>query len=623
MRVFKSTEELKVPKDIVSQVIGQDNAVNIIKKAAAQRRHVFLIGEPGTGKSLLGFALSELLPKEELVDILAFNNPDDDNQPLIRSCVAGKSKSIVEGIKNSPKGVFSFGKIFLLGIVILALVSPWFAFNYYSDLGGYVVGAIMASSFFIGSLIVVGLVAISSAVGKRGMSNVKVPKVIVNNKNKSKAPFFDGTGAHSGALLGDVLHDPFQSGGLGTPAHERVVSGMIHKAHLGVLFIDEISTLNVHSQQELLTALQEGKFSITGQSEKSAGSTVITEPVPCKFVLVAAGNAEALDKIHPALRSRITGYGYEVYMKDTMDDTDENRFKVAQFVAQEVRKDKKIPHFSRAAVDEIIVFAKRMSNRKNKLTLRFRELGGIVRSAGDIAKEMNVGLVERIHVLEAMKVSKSLEGQYADRVIENLRDYQVITNKGARVGRVNGLAVIGGGASLSGVVQPIEAEVTSGGRSREFIATGKLGDIAKESIKNVSAVVKKLFGEDLDKDDVYVQFLQSYQGIEGDSASISVATAIISAVTGVPVKQSYALTGSLSLRGEVLPVGGVSSKIQAAVEAGIKTVIIPKSNVQDITLGKDVLKKVKVIGLDRISEVLDQILDWKGNLKLRAKIKKF
>lgn len=82
-------------------------------------------------------------------------------------------------------------------------------------------------------------------------------------------------------MLGDVRHDPYQSGGLGTPAHERVEPGMIHRAHKGVLFIDEISTLKMKTQQELLTAMQEKKYAITGQSETSSGAMVRSEAVPC------------------------------------------------------------------------------------------------------------------------------------------------------------------------------------------------------------------------------------------------------------------------------------------------------------------------------------------------------
>ncbi|RME53597.1 ATP-dependent protease LonB, partial [Candidatus Woesearchaeota archaeon] len=163
-------------------------------------------------------------------------------------------------------------------------------------------------------------------------------------------------------------------------------------------------------------------------------------------------------------------------------------------------------------------------------------------------------------------------------------------------------------------ILPIEAEVTPGGREREIVATGKLGEIAKEAVKNVSAIIKKFFGQDIKKDhDIYVQFLQTYEGVEGDSASIAVATAIISALKQVPIKQDYAMTGSLSVRGEVLPVGGVSAKIDAAIDAGIKNVIVPKSNLRDIIIDKDRLKRIRIIPVTRIEEVLKEVIVWNKN----------
>src|SRR5437763_16516737 len=124
----------------------------------------------------------------------------------------------------------------------------------------------------------------------------------------------------------------------------------------------------MESQQSLLTAMQEKKFSIVGQSERSSGAMVKTEAVPCDFILVAAGNLDALQGMHPALRSRIRGYGYEVYVRDQMDDTVDNRKKLVRFVAQEVLRDGKIPHFDRIGVAEIIHEAQRRSGQKGKLT---------------------------------------------------------------------------------------------------------------------------------------------------------------------------------------------------------------------------------------------------------------
>jgi len=616
---YKTTKDLSIKKNIVDQVIGQDHAVQIVKKAAKQRRHVFLIGEPGTGKSMLGLALAELLPKEKLVDILSFPNPNDDNTPLIRVVPAGKGREIVAKSKVESMNVFKNQNALMLILAILAMIAPWWAFNHYSKTLNSQIAAIMFVAFFLGGMLFLASFVIFLNLGKKVNSKVQTPKVIVDNFKKKQGPFFDATGAHAGALLGDVLHDPFQSGGLGTPAHERVVAGMIHKAHMGVLFIDEVSTLQQATQQELLTALQEGKYSITGQSERSAGAMVRTEAVPCSFVLVAAGNLETLKHMHPALRSRIRGYGYEVYMKETIKDTPENRENIAIFIAQEVNKDGKIPHFSKPAVEEIIRHAQRMANRANHLTLKFRELGGIIRAAGDIANEKNAKLVEPEHIELAKKVARSLEKQIADHHIERKKEYEMIITKGKQVGRVNGLAVIGDG----GMVLPIESEVVPGGKISEFIATGKLGDIAKEAVKNVSAIIKKLFGADLKETyDVYVQFLQTYEGVEGDSASIAIAISIISAFKKIPIKQNFCMTGSLTVRGEVLPIGGVNHKIDAAIDSGLDYVIVPKSNMADIVIEKKRLSKIKVIAVDNIFEVLEKALDWSGNTDVLKSIKK-
>jgi len=607
-------------------VIGQEGAVKIIKKASQQRRHVLLIGEPGTGKSMLGLALAELLPKEKLVDTLAFANPNDENQPLIRTVKAGQGRELILRAKLESSNVFKGQNVLLFAIAIIAMLIPWWIFNKYTTDYNSTVGAIMFVAFFLGGLVFLATFIMSVNLNKKmnAQSRAIPPKLVVDNFKKTQVPFFDATGAHAGALLGDVLHDPFQSGGLGTPAHERVVAGMIHKAHMGVLFVDEIATLQPHTQQELLTALQEGKYAITGQSERSAGAMVRTEPVPCNFILVAAGNIETVRSMHPALRSRIRGYGYEVYMQETMPDTPESRMAIARFVAQEVTKDGKIPHFSRAAVEAIIEEARKRANRKQRLTLRFRELGGLIRAAGDLALEENAEFVTPDHVERAKSSARTLEQQMADKFIEQKKEYNVIITTGKKVGRVNGLAVMGSGGSYSGIILPIESQVTPGGKESQVIATGKLGEIAKEAITNVSAIVKKIFGSDLQgKYDIYIQFLQTYEGVEGDSASIAVATTIISALNDAPIKQEYAMTGSLSVRGDVLPIGGVTAKVEAAIEAGIKYVIIPKSNLNDIVLNKEKLAKITLIPVERIEEVLEVALDWTGKRDILAKIKRF
>jgi ATP-dependent Lon protease len=611
---FKDTSEIHVPSRLIEQVIGQDDSVKLVRKAAAQKRNVLLVGIPGTGKSLIAQAMSEILPVQKLVDILIYPNYEDPNNPKVRITKAGDGKKILDEKRlESKKGEDTMRMIsFILPIGWMLLASVFWQMGWYSDI-------IFAALLLIGAVLLIGL---SVGGQMRSRESGTTPKLLINNLGKKIAPFFEGTGSRAGALLGDVRHDPLQSGGLGTPPHLRVEPGMIHRASGGVLFIDEIATLTRKSQQELLSAMQDKKYAITGQSENSSGAMTRTDPVPCDFVLVAAGNYPDLDKVHPALRSRIRGYGYEVYMNNDMPDTKENQFKIAQFIAQEVKKDGKIGHFSKEATEEIIFEARRRAGRKGKLTLKLRDLGGLVRAAGDVAREKQNLIVQRQDVLEAKISARTLEAQMVDKAIETKKDYEVYLTKGKEIGRVNGLAVFGDNSA--GSIIPIEAAVSppSSRNQTKIIATGKLGEIAKEAVQNVSVLFKKISSNKFAKD-MHIQFLQTYEGVEGDSASVSIATAVISAIEQIPIRQDLAMTGSLSVRGEVLPVGGVTSKVSAAVKAGFSEVIVPRSNLQDIVLSKEELTKIKITPVSTLTDVLEIALD-KGasKKKLISQLKK-
>jgi len=212
--------------------------------------------------------------------------------------------------------------------------------------------------------------------------------------------------------------------------------------------------------------------------------------------------------------------------------------------------------------------------------------------------------VNKYDVYEAKLSSKTLERQMVDKAIEMKKDYEVYLTRGKAVGRVNGLAVFGDGSA--GSIIPIEAAVSPSSSKSEgkVIATGKLGEIAKEAVQNVSVIFKKISGKSFKNKDIHIQFLQTYEGVEGDSASVSIAAAVISAIEKIPIRQDLAMTGSLSVRGEVLPVGGVSSKVSAAIDAGFKEVIVPKSNMADIVLSKEESAKIKITPVESLSDVL-------------------
>lgn len=217
-------------------------------------------------------------------------------------------------------------------------------------------------------------------------------------------------------------------------------------------------------------------------------------------------------------------------------------------------------------------------------------------------------------------MARSIEQQLADSYLERRKDYQLFSKKGAAVGKVNGLAVMGGD---SGIVLPIMAEVTPPQSQAEgkVIATGMLKDIAKEAVLNVSAVIKKVTGQNIMNRDIHIQFVGTYEGVEGDSASVSIATAVISALEGIPIDQSVAMTGSLSVRGDVLPVGGVTYKIEAAAQAGIKKVIIPWANKDDVLIEESYKDQVEIIPVKTISEVIEHSLVGTKKEGIREKLK--
>lgn len=601
---FVSTQEVPIPKRLVDQVIGQEAGSIVIKKAAEQRRHMLMIGDPGTGKSMLARSMTDLLPNDSLEDILIYPNEEDENEPRVRSVPAGRGDRIIKVQKEAIRQQKAKSqKVLLLAFGLIGLLL-FIAALQTKD---------MMTLLFGGFLLAFGYMFIRSRLGS--VDESRIPKLLVKHEQDDTPPFIDATATLSGSLLGDVRHDPFQSGGMETSAHDRVEPGAIHRANKGVLYIDEVNLLRLEEQQALLTAMQERAFSISGRSERSSGALTKTEPVPCDFILIAAGNLDAIQGMHPALRSRIRGYGYEVYVNSEMPDTSRNRRRLIRFIAQEVLRDmgtiREIPHFDKSGVAIILREAQRRAGRRGKLSLRLRELGGLVRIAGDLAMEENSPLTTAEHVLMAREIAKPLEQQVADRMIERRLDYSQIVSTGERIGRVNGLAVLGANSGLSdfsGIMLPVEALVTpSQGGGGKIHATGGLSDLAKESVTNVSAVIKKLTGKDVSDYDIHIQFVNTH-GVDGDSASITIATAVISALENIPIRQDLAMTGSLSVRGEVLPIGGVTAKIEAAARCGIKTVVIPRANMQDVLLDGKYDQMIEVIPVDTLDEVMQHAL---------------
>lgn len=465
LKDIETTKDILIPKDPLERVIGHDDIIEFVKIAAKQRRNLLLVGPPGIGKSLIAQAISFHLgdPNEEITVV---HNPERPERPFVEVKTRKEMENEKKALERAEGDIVD-------PIEVPEAVAERLGFrcvhcgsynNAYQSIctqcGGDKYSHINARRKHLGDLL--GMFEMNSdpinipqervtttrmrnereevviyeradgenikildqqALEKRRELVEEKPKnVVVPLKRKM---FVQSTGASETELLGDVRHDPY--GGhpdLGTQPYERVVPGAIHEAHEGVLFIDEIVHI-ANLQRYILSAMQDKVFPIVGRNPQSAGSSVKVQNVPCDFIFVGACNIRDIKYILPPLRSRIQGEGYEVLMRTTMPDTPENQAKMAQFVAQEIKLDGKIPHATRTAIQLLLEEARRrakvIDDQKNSLTLRLRDLGGVVRMAGDMAVMDENEFIEDKHMLFAIKNAKSIEDQIIKRYnsIEN------------------------------------------------------------------------------------------------------------------------------------------------------------------------------------------------------------
>jgi len=427
---IKTTKDVNIPKDIIDQVIGQDNAVKKVKLAVKQRRNLLLVGPPGIGKSMLAMSLAVHLPKpEQQVNIV--HNPRNPQRPYVEVVSSKLHEKLIEP-REAPAFVaeklgFKCAKCGALGKPA-EKKCPKCEADKYSKVK--LESRIQTTCY--GSDGKELDVVYERAGGKIKLLDhavcsldSKQAKLRYNLVALDRKTFVHATGASEVELLGDVRHDPYGSHPeIGTPAYMRVVPGSIHEAHEGVLFIDELPHLG-NLQNFILTAMQEKKFPITGRNPQSAGASVKVEDVPCDFLFVGACNIRDVAEILPPLRSRILGNGYEILLNTSMPDNTRNRNLLVRFVAQEITKDKKIPHATRDAVELIIEEAAKrarvIDDVRNSLSLRLRDLGGVVRMAGDFAVGEKSKLIADEHIKEALEESKPIEHQLQERYGSVLR----------------------------------------------------------------------------------------------------------------------------------------------------------------------------------------------------------
>jgi len=707
---FQTTDGFPVDDNMINWVIGQEQALNegflclnewvhklkhleetqwyaqwsnpnqpkpSAKTMISPGPYLLLLGDPGTGKSLMGRALSEKLTqvyKEngiKLFDVVCWKNPILPSEPRVSIHKAGEGKKLLHmeelkelkrkfatkvGLKAIQFLMLGLG-LFLMGLGFFFLFQSWQSWALNPPYLGETLQSFYAGSFtdyfidkflalvpmtFIpaGSLIFFSIFTwwftrlggLGNMRGTGGAQQSEVPKLIVDN-SLGRAPFIDATGHMSAQLFGSIAWDPFQTGGMGTPEHQRVTAGDVHNASLGILYIDEIKNLDPEEAVTLLTVLEDGQLPVTLRGRWNGGSTaamaVSTEPVPAITFLVGAGNFDSIGQIHPALMDRIYGYGRVVRMNNDMPNTVENRRKYVQFIAQEVKRFN-LAHFTRDACVEIVEEGRRRSNKREALTTRFRPLISIVKTAATLAMNENAKKVERRHVLEAIgEHCKTIQKQLLEHELSERGKLLEIKPEGTKLGQIYGLAVVHDPYSgeMTGSVLSVKAQLvkkTSLPRDQPLKGYYRVTGVAKgqnfisDSIAKVRSVILQKYGVDIAQDYLtHLDFAQSY-GVDGPSAGVTMAILLCSLIEGKPIRQDVAVTGEINLSVsnsiQITAIGGVHEKIKAAEAWGFKKVVIPKKNYEHSIDVRDY--KIDVVQAATLDDYLKECLVEEHFLKI-------
>ena len=393
-------------------------------------------------------------------------------------------------------------------------------------------------------------------------------------------------------LIGSV-HDPIYqgAGAYGVAGIPQPKPGAVTKAHGGVLFLDEIGELHPIQMNKLLKVLEDRKVFLESSYYSSEDTNIpshiheiFQKGLPADFRLVGATTRTAED-ISPALRSRCA----EIYFRPLYP----NEIAVIAKKAS-LKGGFRIEN----TVDELI----------SKYAQNGRDAVNIIQMAGGIA------LVESRNTILRKDIEWVIEfGHYSPRI-----DKKACAAE--QIGCMNGLAVLGTSAGMvidievsairaksgkgiikiTGIVE--EEEIDSRGHKIKMIGS------AKTSVENALTVLKRYLDVDCKQYDIHLNFPGGVP-IDGPSAGIAIAVALYSAIMNIPINGDLAMTGELSIRGKVKPVGGVTIKLEAAKQAGIKKVIIPKENWQE--LYNDI--GISVIPVDNIGEVLDITFNRKSS----------
>ncbi len=448
--------------------------------------------------------------------------------------------------------------------------------------------------------------------------------VLVNNKDCKGAPCIFESNPTYFNLFGRIEHK-FQYG-IALTDFSMIKAGSLHKANGGYIVINALDLLrNIFAYDSLKRAIRNKEIKIEDVWEQYrliSTTTLKPEAIPLDVKVILVGNPYLYYLLYNLDEEYRELFKVKADFDSRMGRTEGNINKYASFVTTLCREEKLLP-FDRAGVAKVVEFGSRLAEHQNKLSSRFSDIADILREASYWASKSNSNIVSDGHVYKAMDERIFRTNRIEERLREMILEGTIIVDtKGEKVGQINGLAVIDLGDYSFGKPSRITAKTYAGKAGvvnieRETKMSGKIHEKAILIITNYLGsryAAKKPISLSAS-----ITFEQLYDTVEGDSASCAELYALLSSISGIPLKQSIAITGSMDQNGEVQPVGGINEKIEGFFDLcrltgfnGSQGVIMPTRNVKNLMLKKDVVEAVKegkffIYPIQRVDEGIEII----------------
>jgi len=386
----------------------------------------------------------------------------------------------------------------------------------------------------------------------------------------------------------------------------RIFSGSLLRASGGFLVVSALDLLSEPGVWwPLKRALRNGEIEITGFDPfyMMAGSGIKPEPVPCSVKVVMIGEPHLYNLLWRSDDDFKKVFRIKAEFDSVMPLTDENLHEYFCFVRRRVGEEGLLP-FDLSGLQGIAEYGRRLAGHRNKLSVRFTAIADLIREANFCALERKAKRVSRSDVYAAI-LRKRQRVNLVEEKVQELFDSDVllVSTTGSAVGQVNGLSVYDLGEYSFGRPTRITVSTSLGKAGvinieREADLSGPIHD---KGVLVLSGFLRLMFAQDKPLEmSASISFEQSYSGVDGDSASSTEIYGILSSLTGLPIKQGIAVTGSVNQKGEIQPIGGINEKIEGFYDVcvakgltGDQGVILPQQNVQDLILRPDVVEAVR------------------------------